>query len=467
MAYGNFNNLFPTAGGGNYSSLPGNNQVSQSQYGANNPLQTSSSGNTGQVNLGNSGYNSDGTVNTNNPSVNNPLGGVGSAIGSIGSAIGSVGSAIGSALPNISQAVGTNAAWNAVQHGIGSGITTLNGQQNTNNTLLQPYESAGTTGTNALGQATTGLGAGLNTLGQASSGLGNGLNTLGSVAAGTNTGVNALGATATAGQTGQTALSNETRSIGQGTTGLADIAANGTQNVATSAYYNPGMAFALQQGQQALERSAAARGGVLNGASLKDISSYITGTASQNYNTAAQLAQNQTTLNQANTGQQITANQGLINAGNTAANTLTSAGLGAGQSLTSAGLGAGQSLANNGLSAGQSLTNTGVTAGSNLASTGVNATNTGVTAGTGIATSIAGGQQAIGNAQGQQYAALGANMTGGQTANAINGLSTIAPVVSGGGSSSGGSSSSGSSGGGGGGILGTIASVGGAIASLF
>jgi sulfate adenylyltransferase subunit 1 (EFTu-like GTPase family) len=41
---------------------------------------------------------------------------------------------------------------------------------------------------------------------------------------------------------------------------------------------------------EALERSAAARGGVMSGAALKDISQYITGLASQNYNNAAQLA---------------------------------------------------------------------------------------------------------------------------------------------------------------------------------
>ena len=89
---------------------------------------------------------------------------------------------------------------------------------------------------------------------------------------------------------------------------LNNIAQNGTTQADVSQYYNPSMAFAMSQGQQALERSAAARGGVLNGASLKDISSYITGQASTNYNNAAQLAQN-------STQQQLSAGNALTQTG--------------------------------------------------------------------------------------------------------------------------------------------------------
>ena len=49
---------------------------------------------------------------------------------------------------------------------------------------------------------------------------------------------------------------------------------------------DPGYAFRLQQGQQALERSASARGGVLSGGALKGIDRFGQGMASQEYEAA-------------------------------------------------------------------------------------------------------------------------------------------------------------------------------------
>lgn len=46
---------------------------------------------------------------------------------------------------------------------------------------------------------------------------------------------------------------------------------------------DPGYDFRMQQGQQALERSAAARGGALSGAALKDITRFGQGVASDEY----------------------------------------------------------------------------------------------------------------------------------------------------------------------------------------
>lgn len=94
----------------------------------------------------------------------------------------------------------------------------------------------------------------------------------------------------------------------------ADIGTTGTTQEDVQSYYNPGMKFALGQGQAAIERSAAARGGVMGSGALQDIASFITGQASQNYNNAATLAQ-------ANTQQKIAANQGIIGAGTTATTT--------------------------------------------------------------------------------------------------------------------------------------------------
>ena len=50
--------------------------------------------------------------------------------------------------------------------------------------------------------------------------------------------------------------------------------------------YDPGYQFRLQQGQQALERSAAARGTQLSGGTLKDLASYEQGLASSEYQNA-------------------------------------------------------------------------------------------------------------------------------------------------------------------------------------
>jgi hypothetical protein len=49
---------------------------------------------------------------------------------------------------------------------------------------------------------------------------------------------------------------------------------------------DPGYQFRVDQGKQALERSAAARGGVLSGGMLKDLTDYSQGAASQEYGNA-------------------------------------------------------------------------------------------------------------------------------------------------------------------------------------
>lgn len=49
---------------------------------------------------------------------------------------------------------------------------------------------------------------------------------------------------------------------------------------------DPGFQFALEQGQQGIERSAAAKGTLLTGGTLKDLAKYTTGAALQNYDQA-------------------------------------------------------------------------------------------------------------------------------------------------------------------------------------
>lgn len=55
---------------------------------------------------------------------------------------------------------------------------------------------------------------------------------------------------------------------------------------------DPGFQFAMEQGQQGLERSAAARGTLLTGGTLKDLANYTTGAALQGYGDAWNRAKN-------------------------------------------------------------------------------------------------------------------------------------------------------------------------------
>lgn len=76
-----------------------------------------------------------------------------------------------------------------------------------------------------------------------------------------------------------------------GNEGIAGIKAQqGPLNVGQ--FLDPSMAFQQAEGQKAVQTSAAARGGLLSGATLKDLTQYSQGLASQNYNNAAQLAMN-------------------------------------------------------------------------------------------------------------------------------------------------------------------------------
>jgi hypothetical protein len=119
---------------------------------------------------------------------------------------------------------------------------------------------------------------------------------------------------------------------------------------------DPGFQFRLQQGQQALERSAAARGGLLTGGAGKDLANYEQGLASQEYqgtyNRALQTYNtNQNTFyqNQNNLYNRL---MGISGAGQNAAGQLTNANTAsAGQigniDMTSAGQ-VGQDLTNAG-----------------------------------------------------------------------------------------------------------------------
>jgi hypothetical protein len=91
-----------------------------------------------------------------------------------------------------------------------------------------------------------------------------------------------------------------------------------TAPTAAEAAATPGYQFQLQQGENALQNSAAARGGLLSGGTLADLNNYAQGIASTNYqntfNNALTQYQNsyQTFLNnQNNTYQRLAQQQGV------------------------------------------------------------------------------------------------------------------------------------------------------------
>jgi hypothetical protein len=103
---------------------------------------------------------------------------------------------------------------------------------------------------------------------------------------------------------------------------------------------DPGYGFRISEGMKALERSAAARGGLLSGATLKGIQRFGQDTASAEYLNAFNRYQ----TNRAN---QLNPLQSLYGSGQTSANALTSAAgqTGAGMGNTYMGMGAGLSNA--------------------------------------------------------------------------------------------------------------------------
>lgn len=97
---------------------------------------------------------------------------------------------------------------------------------------------------------------------------------------------------------------------------------------------DPGYQFRLQQGQQGLERSAAARGGLLSGAAIKDAMNYNQGMGSQEYANAFNRFQT-------NRSNKLNPLQSLMGASQTATNTIGQAaqnyGNQAGQNIIGAG----------------------------------------------------------------------------------------------------------------------------------
>lgn len=112
---------------------------------------------------------------------------------------------------------------------------------------------------------------------------------------------------------------------------------------------DPGYGFRLDEGMKALERSAAARGGLLSGATLRGAQRFGQDLASQEY----QNAFNRYQVNRAN---QLNPLQSLYGAGQTSANTLTTAAGQTGQGVAGAQLAGGQARASGYLGMANALT---------------------------------------------------------------------------------------------------------------
>ena len=81
---------------------------------------------------------------------------------------------------------------------------------------------------------------------------------------------------------------------------------------------DPGYQFTLQQGQQAIDRSAAATGSLNSTGTLKSLANYTTGTANQYFNDAYNRAQSTFNTNRQGTLAQISAQQGIAGLGSAA-----------------------------------------------------------------------------------------------------------------------------------------------------
>lgn len=113
---------------------------------------------------------------------------------------------------------------------------------------------------------------------------------------------------------------------------------------------DPGYAFRLAEGQKAIERSAAAKGGLNSGATLKSLAKYGQNTASEEYANAYNRFNNDRTTrfnrlsSLAGIGQ--TANSGIANAGQNYANNVSANQIGVGNAQAAASVVGGNNMRN-------------------------------------------------------------------------------------------------------------------------
>ena len=195
-----------------------------------------------------------------------------------------------------------------------------------------------------------------------------------------------------AGTQGIGALSNLLSTPGQGL--LTPWTQQFQAPTADQAAQTPGYQFQLQQGNQAIQNSAAASGGLLSGNTLTAMDQYSQGLASTNYqqvyNNALQQYQQSYNIFQGNQTNEFNRLASLSGVGQQAATTLGSQGQAAASNIANINATSGQQI-------GQSLQNAGAATASGYA---------------GIANSLSGGISGLG-----QYALLNQLLSGQNTGN--------------------------------------------------
>jgi len=131
---------------------------------------------------------------------------------------------------------------------------------------------------------------------------------------------------------------------------LIPLASNYTPFGAEQFQQDPGYAFRVNEGIKALDRSAAARGGLLSGNQLRGVTEYGQNAASQEY-------QNAFNRYQAERQARLGPLQSLAGVGQTSANTLTNAAGQLGSNLADLSVGAGNARASSYIGGANAISN--------------------------------------------------------------------------------------------------------------
>lgn len=115
---------------------------------------------------------------------------------------------------------------------------------------------------------------------------------------------------------------------------------------------DPGYQFRLQEGQKAMDRSAAARGNLLSGGQAKALTQYNQGMASQEYGNAFNRAMQKHSVEAARRGDQFNRLATMAGVGQTASQQMQAAGNVYGQQVGQGTLNMGNAYANNALNQG-------------------------------------------------------------------------------------------------------------------
>jgi len=144
----------------------------------------------------------------------------------------------------------------------------------------------------------------------------------------------------------QLALQEPWRAAGESALNkLAPLASNYQKFGMDQFQQDPGYAFRLSEGQKALDRSAAARGGLISGSALKAATRYGQDMGSQEYTNAFNRYQTERAA-------QLNPLQSLAGVGQTAANTVGAAAGAYGTNMSNIALGAGANAGNAALAQG-------------------------------------------------------------------------------------------------------------------